>query len=50
MNPLKTLKYIIWKNYKWLILKLLILVLIICFIGLLVYTLPGAMTTRMMNP
>jgi len=50
MNPLKTLKYIIWRNYKWLILKLFLLLLLICFIGLLIYTLPGAMTTRMMNP
>jgi len=50
MNPLKTLKYIIWKNYKWLILKLFIVLLILCFIGLLIYTMPEAMTHRIFNP
>jgi len=50
MNPLKTLKYIIWKNYKWVIIKGLILALIICFIGLIIYTLPGAMSTKLLNP
>jgi len=49
MNPLKTLKYIIWKNYKWLILKILIVLLILLFIALMIYTMPGAITYSMFN-
>ena len=42
MNPLKTLRYVIWRNYKWLILKILLLALVIAFIALLFYSMPGA--------
>ncbi len=47
MSPLKTLKYIIWKNYKWLLLKLLIVAMIIAFLVLFFYNFPGAMVSKM---
>ncbi len=50
MNPLKTLKYIICKNYKWLIIKLILLLLLVAFIVLLVYNVPGATVDKIFNP
>ncbi|KAI0233230.1 Otoferlin [Lamellibrachia satsuma] len=46
MNPLKTLKYVIWKNFKWKLLKLLIFVLIIAFLVLFFYSAPGATVNK----
>ncbi|ESN93713.1 hypothetical protein HELRODRAFT_157808 [Helobdella robusta] len=49
MNPLKTLKYIIWKNYKWLIIKLIILLIFVIFLVLFFYNFPGAVVDRIVN-
>ena len=46
MNPLKTLKYVIWKNFKWKLLKVLIFVFIIAFIILFFYSAPGATVNK----
>lgn len=46
-NPCKTIKYILWRNYKWTILKVFLLVLIIVFLGLLFYNIPGAVVDKM---
>lgn len=46
MNPLKTLKYIIWKNYKWLIFKIILLLLLIAFLVLFFYNFPGNMVRK----
>lgn len=40
-SPWKTLKYIIWKNYKWYIIGFLIFVIIFLFIFLICYSIPG---------
>ncbi|EDO43088.1 predicted protein, partial [Nematostella vectensis] len=39
-SPFKTLKYIIWRNYKWLIIGLLILIVIIALVVIFVYSMP----------
>ena len=46
MNPFKTLKYIIWKNYKWTILKVFLFLLLVAFISLMIYTVPGATVNK----
>ncbi|XP_030642529.1 fer-1-like protein 6 [Chanos chanos] len=48
-NPLKCFIHLIWKNYKkYIIIALLVLILAL-FIALLFYTLPGAITQRIVN-
>uniref|UniRef100_T1JBU8 C2 domain-containing protein n=1 Tax=Strigamia maritima TaxID=126957 RepID=T1JBU8_STRMM len=34
LNPFKSIRYIIWHNYKWAILKLLLLIMLILILGL----------------
>jgi len=41
LNPLKSIRYIIWHNYKWIILKILGFLLLILFMCLFVYSVPG---------
>ncbi|CAH1119596.1 unnamed protein product [Phaedon cochleariae] len=41
MNPLKSIRYIIWHNYKWTILKLLIIIGLAIIILLFFYSIPG---------
>ncbi|KAF5278108.1 hypothetical protein FQR65_LT03624 [Abscondita terminalis] len=41
MNPLKSLRYILWQNYKWKILKLLIILALAFIILLFFYSFPG---------
>lgn len=41
LNPLKSIRYIIWHNYKWKILKLLIILALAIIILLFVYAIPG---------
>ncbi|XP_076460960.1 myoferlin-like isoform X2 [Babylonia areolata] len=40
-SPFKTLKYIIWRNYKWIIIGLILLLLFIVLIALFIYSFPG---------
>jgi hypothetical protein len=47
LNPFKSLKYILWHNYKWMILKLLLLTLLIALLVLFFYAMPGYTVKRM---
>ncbi|XP_078071639.1 fer-1-like protein 6 [Mustelus asterias] len=49
INPFKCLYYLIWRNYKKYIIIGLILIILTLFIVLLIYTLPAAISTRIMN-
>ncbi|XP_067833416.1 fer-1-like protein 6 [Heptranchias perlo] len=49
VNPFKCIYYLIWRNYKKYIIIGLILLILLLFIALLIYTLPGAISTRIMN-
>ncbi|KAL1517093.1 hypothetical protein ABEB36_000901 [Hypothenemus hampei] len=41
MNPIKSIRYILWHNYKWTILKLLIIIAMAMVILLFFYAIPG---------
>ncbi len=41
LNPIKSLKFIIWHNYKWIIIKAVLFVLLVLFLALFLYNLPG---------
>ncbi|RUS83182.1 hypothetical protein EGW08_009039, partial [Elysia chlorotica] len=47
MNPFKSLRYILWHNYKWIIIKLLLLTLLVILIGLFFYSMPGYTVKKM---
>ncbi|XP_072323171.1 fer-1-like protein 6 [Scyliorhinus torazame] len=49
INPFKCMYYLIWRNYKKYIIIGIILIILTLFIVLLIYTLPAAISTRIMN-
>nr|CAH7741241.1 unnamed protein product [Callosobruchus chinensis] len=49
MNPLKSIRYIVWHNYKWTILKLFIILGLAIIILLFVYSVPGYTVKKMIG-
>uniref|UniRef100_A0AAR5QCF9 C2 domain-containing protein n=2 Tax=Dendroctonus ponderosae TaxID=77166 RepID=A0AAR5QCF9_DENPD len=49
MNPIKSIRYILWHNYKWTILKLLIIIFVAIIILLFFYSIPGYTVKRMLG-
>ncbi|XP_039959454.1 otoferlin-like [Bactrocera tryoni] len=49
LNPLKSIRYIVWHNYKWAILKALLIFAIFFFIILFVYSVPGYSVKRLLG-
>ena len=49
LNPVKSIRYIIWHNYKWTILKILFFIFLILFIALFFYSLPGYTIKKMLG-
>ena len=48
-SPWKSLRYIIWNNYKWYILGGLVLLLIIAMIGLFIYSAPVSLLDKFLS-
>ncbi|XP_014671407.1 PREDICTED: dysferlin-like [Priapulus caudatus] len=48
-SPFKTLRFILWRNYKWWILLFIIVLLLVIFVILFVYSLPDATMTRLVE-
>jgi len=49
LNPIKSIRYIIWHNYKWTILKILFILFFTLFLALFFYSLPGYTIKKMMG-
>ncbi|XP_058469629.1 otoferlin isoform X16 [Solea solea] len=49
LTPLKSIRYFIWHNYRWLILKALGLILLLLMLGLFLYSLPGYLVKKMLG-
>ncbi|XP_017538292.1 otoferlin isoform X4 [Pygocentrus nattereri] len=49
MNPLKSIRYFIWHNYRWLILKTLALLLLLLLLGLFLYSIPGYLVKKLLG-
>lgn len=49
-NPCKTMKFIIWRRYKWLFIGLIFLILVILFIGILLYSFPNYISMKIVKP
>ncbi|XP_032889478.1 myoferlin isoform X2 [Amblyraja radiata] len=49
-SPCKTLKYIIWRRFKWIFLGILILLFVVLFLGIFFYSLPNYLSMRIVSP
>ncbi|KAJ2954509.1 hypothetical protein O0L34_g2790 [Tuta absoluta] len=49
LNPLKSIRYIIWHNYKWTILKATVVILVALMFFLLVYAVPGYSVKKLLG-
>ncbi|XP_044028971.1 fer-1-like protein 4 [Siniperca chuatsi] len=49
VNPMKTFIFLIWKKFKKFIIALVILVIVMLFLALIVYTLPQQISSRIVN-
>ncbi|XP_074657543.1 otoferlin-like [Tubulanus polymorphus] len=47
LNPWNVFKHLIWGPYKWLIIKILCLLILIAFLVLILYNMPGQMTRKL---
>ena len=48
-SPLRSLRFVIWKNYKWIIIKIAIGVLIAIFFLIFLYQLPSAFISQLFS-
>uniref|UniRef100_A0AAQ5YT86 Myoferlin like n=1 Tax=Amphiprion ocellaris TaxID=80972 RepID=A0AAQ5YT86_AMPOC len=49
-NPCKTMKFIVWRRFKWLFIGGIFLVLLILFVGILLYSLPNYISMKIVKP
>ncbi|XP_076856143.1 myoferlin isoform X1 [Brachyhypopomus gauderio] len=49
-NPCKTLKFIVWRKFKWMFLGLIVLLLVLLFVGILLYSLPNYISMKIVKP
>ncbi|XP_056626816.1 myoferlin isoform X1 [Triplophysa dalaica] len=49
-NPCKTCKFIVWRKFKWLFLGSILLILVLLFIGILLYSLPNYISMKIVKP
>jgi len=49
LNPLRSMRYILWHNYKWVIIKAIVFLLLTALFALFLYSAPGYMVKRMIG-
>uniref|UniRef100_A0A671NYB4 Myoferlin-like n=1 Tax=Sinocyclocheilus anshuiensis TaxID=1608454 RepID=A0A671NYB4_9TELE len=49
-NPCKTCRFIVWRRFKWLFIGLVVLILVLLFIGILLYSLPNYISMKIVKP
>ncbi|XP_077114709.1 myoferlin isoform X5 [Ranitomeya variabilis] len=49
-NPCKTMKFIVWRKFKWYFIGFIILALLLLFIGVFLYSLPGYVSMKIVRP
>nr|KAF6425371.1 myoferlin [Molossus molossus] len=50
INPCKTMKFIVWRRFKWVIVGLLILLILLLFVAVLLYSLPNYLSMKIVKP
>ncbi|XP_042357528.1 myoferlin [Plectropomus leopardus] len=49
-SPCKTMKFIVWRRFKWIFIIGIILLLVILFLGILFYSLPNYISMKIVKP
>ncbi|XP_029108966.1 dysferlin isoform X4 [Scleropages formosus] len=49
-SPFKTLKFIVWRRFKWVIIALILLFLLLLFLGVFLYAFPNYAAMKMVAP
>ncbi|XP_053306934.1 myoferlin isoform X2 [Spea bombifrons] len=49
-NPCKTMKFIVWRRFKWVFIGIIILLLVILFLAVFLYSLPGYVSMKIVKP
>ncbi|XP_063818137.1 myoferlin isoform X2 [Pseudophryne corroboree] len=49
-NPCKTLKFIVWRRFKWIFIGIIVLLLVLLFLGILLYSLPNYISMKIVKP
>lgn len=49
-NPCKTMKFIVWRRFKWIFLGLIILIIVVLFLAILLYSLPNYISMKIVKP
>ncbi|KAF7655921.1 hypothetical protein LDENG_00048500 [Lucifuga dentata] len=49
-NPCKTMKFIVWRRFKWIFIGVIVLLLVMLFIGILFYSLPNYISMKIVKP
>ncbi|XP_072559922.1 myoferlin isoform X3 [Paramormyrops kingsleyae] len=49
-NPCKTMKFIVWRRFRWIFLGLILLVLVVLFFAILLYSLPNYISMKIVKP
>ncbi|XP_028332942.1 myoferlin-like isoform X1 [Gouania willdenowi] len=49
-NPCKTMKFIVWKRFKWIFLLVIVLTIVILFLAILLYSLPNYISMKIVKP
>nr|XP_020461857.1 myoferlin-like [Monopterus albus] len=49
-NPCKTMKFIVWKRFRCLFIGLIILIIVVLFVAILLYSLPNYISMKIVRP
>uniref|UniRef100_A0A8C7HHN6 Myoferlin n=1 Tax=Oncorhynchus kisutch TaxID=8019 RepID=A0A8C7HHN6_ONCKI len=49
-SPCKTMRFIIWRRFKWIFIGLIVLLLVLLFLAILLYSLPNYISMKIVKP
>ncbi|XP_056148135.1 myoferlin [Lampris incognitus] len=49
-SPCKTMKFIVWRRFKWIFIGVIVLILVLLFLGILLYSLPNYISMKIVKP
>ncbi|KAM4607196.1 myoferlin isoform 2-T2 [Polymixia lowei] len=49
-SPCKTMKFIVWRRFKWIFIGGILLLLVLLFLGILLYSLPNYISMKIVKP
>ncbi|NWV88306.1 DYSF protein, partial [Machaerirhynchus nigripectus] len=49
-SPYKTLRFILWRRHKWMLILALLLLILLLFLGIFVYAFPNYAAMKLVKP